>query len=92
MEVINFENKSDLTKETTVTIYWNDEEDPVEIQVTAFGNAEGSNRMLVFYNDNYSEAPILIANEEAIKYVELSPLETPEGENEAVETSYKEQQ
>lgn len=87
MEVLNFDKKSELTKETTVTINWF-EDDPVEIQVTAFGNAEGSNRMLVFYNDNISEAPILIANEEAIKYVELSPLEIPEAEDEEISASY----
>lgn len=87
MEVINFDKKSELTKETTVTIYWIDE-DPIEIQVTAFGNAEGSRRMLVFYNDNISEAPILIANEEYIKYVELSPLFTPEAEADEIAADY----
>jgi hypothetical protein len=86
MEVINFnEKKKDLTPETTVTIWWMDDSEGVEIQVTAFGNAEGSSRMMVFYNDNISEAPIFIANEEMIRYVELSPLETPEDETEEVE-------
>lgn len=64
-----------------MTVFWKDQEtDPIEFNVTAFGNAEGSDRMLVFYNDNISEVPVVIINEESILYVELSPLMVP-GEN-----------
>lgn len=86
MEVLDFNKKAqDLTKVSTVTIVWKDDSDAIEVEVTAFGNAEGSSRMLVFYNDNLSEAPILIVNEENIKYVELTPLEDPDEYEEEAE-------
>lgn len=79
--------------EATVTIEWVDEnKDPVSFDVTAFGNAEGSTRMMVFYNDNISEAPVYIANEEQILGVDVSPLGEPlDGdEEEAVEVEIAE--
>jgi len=72
MAVVNFPDGKH--EETKITIVWRDGSDPMEAVCTAFGNAEGANDTLVFYNDNLSEIPLLIIPSDNIKFIKLNPL------------------
>lgn len=80
--VVKFPEKT-LLPITEVKVHFHDYIEPLEISCTAFGNAEGNNSLLVFYDDNVSEAPIAIVNSKNIDYVTLSPLKSVSENEEA---------
>lgn len=71
MDVVEFPT-TDLLAETKATINWVDGSIDT-LNITAFGHAEDNKTLMLFYNENQSDFPLMTINTESLKSLELEP-------------------